>query len=62
MTGDLTSAFNFAAKPRFARPALPKAGPAPACTSRLPVTPASGPIPHQEKGKRRRPSGVVKLH
>jgi phospholipase C len=62
VTGDLTSAFNFAAKPRVSRPALPKAGVAPVCATRAPVTPTSGPIPHQERGKRRRPSGIVKHH
>jgi phospholipase C len=62
VTGDLTSAFNFAAKPRVSRPALPNPGVAGVCASRAPVTPTSGPIPHQEKGKRRRPSGIVKHH
>jgi phospholipase C len=60
-TGDLTSAFNFAAAPKTSRPKLPNiATPAP-CTSHNPVAPpGSGGIPHQEKGKRGRPSGVVK--
>ena len=62
MTGDLTSAFNFAAKPRVSRPSLPNPGVAGSCPSRAPVTPTTGPIPHQEKGKRRRPSGIVKHH
>jgi phospholipase C len=57
-TGDLTSAFNFAAAPRYARPALPTAAPA-SCSSRTPPTP-SGPFPKQETSpKRRKPSGIV---
>ena len=58
-TGDLTSAFNFAARPRAGKPRLPKA-PEDKCSEF--TTPAStgGPFPHQErKPKRRRPSGIV---
>jgi phospholipase C len=58
VTGDLTSAFNFAARPNQSRPSLPKPGPA--CTSYAPVTSTAGPFPHQEHGKRGRPSGIVK--
>jgi phospholipase C len=61
-TGDLTSAFNFAAAPKTSRPRLPSiATPTPCGVPRNPVTPPSGGgIPHQEKGKRGRPSGIVK--
>jgi phospholipase C len=59
-TGDLTSAFNFAARPRYGRPSL-KALPAmaPACRGGTPVPVTQGPFPRQERGKRRRPSGPV---
>ncbi len=59
-TGDLTSAFNFAARPRYASPTLP-ATPTPAkCTSHTPPSSTSGPFPKQETSpKRKRPSGVV---
>jgi phospholipase C len=60
-TGDLTSAFNFAAKPNFGRPSLakPKAGET-SClpTTSTPVSSTSGPFPKQERGKRRKPSGL----
>jgi phospholipase C len=58
-TGDLTSAFNFAARPNHGRPALPGPGAA-LCTGApaVPVTPQ--PFPKQAKGRRRRPSGIVK--
>jgi phospholipase C len=58
-TGDLTSAFNFAARPRPSKPSLPNAG-ADVCTSRTPPTP-SGPMPKQETSpaRRKKPSGVV---
>ena len=57
-TGDLTSAFNFAAKPNPARPAL--AGPGSStCSQYLPVTASQQPFPKQPKAKRRRPSGIV---
>ncbi len=59
-TGDLTSAFNFAARPRYGRPSL-KALPAqaPACRGGTPVPVTQGPFPRQERGKRGRPSGPV---
>jgi phospholipase C len=61
VTGDLTSAFNFAARPRTSVPALPIPVPPAACPSPIPaVTPVSGPIPRQARGTRRRPSGIVK--
>ena len=57
VTGDLTSAFDFAAKPRYGVPALPQAAVAPTCGS-LPPPAASGAFPRQAAGKRRRPSGL----
>jgi phospholipase C len=58
-TGDLTSAFNFAAAPRTARPTLPQPGPD-NCASRTPPTP-SGAFPKQETipATRKKPSGIV---
>jgi phospholipase C len=60
--GDLTSAFNFAASPKTSRPRLPAIKTSAPCPStRNPVAPPSGGgIPRQEKGKRARPSGIVK--
>jgi phospholipase C len=57
VTGDLTSAFDFAAKPRYGRPALPQAQTAPACGPLVAPT-VAGPFPHQAPGRRRRPSGL----
>ena len=60
-TGDLTSAFNFAASPKFGNPSLPNPT-AQACGPGNATTPSStsGPFPKQESSpKRRRPSGVV---
>ncbi len=58
-TGDLTSAFNFAARPRSAAPSLPTPS-APACSTRNPPSSTSGPFPKQETSpKRKKPSGVV---
>jgi phospholipase C len=59
--GDLTSAFNFAAPPITKRPSLPNP-PTPAMcpTTRTPPTPLPQGIPTQEKGTRKRPSGIVK--
>ena len=64
VTGDLTAAFNFAAKPNSGRAKLASPGvstPLNCNTSNAkPVTvPAAG-MPKQEKGTRRRPSGIVK--
>jgi phospholipase C len=61
-TGDLTSSFNFAAKPNHKRPSLASAGATMAlsCGTPSPVTVTSMGIPSQEKGKRKRPSGIVK--
>jgi phospholipase C len=61
VTGDLTGAFNFAAAPRTAKPRLPKPKAVDvACSSPTPPVVVSGPIPKQERGKRGRPSGIVK--
>jgi phospholipase C len=61
-TGDLTSAFNFAATPVYGRPRLPQVnvGNLARCdipSEKPPVV--KGGFPKQEKGKRRRPSGVL---
>jgi phospholipase C len=63
-TGDLTSAFNFAATPRNGRPPLPSGGnPAEAaCGGATPITVPSQKFPRQERGKRGRPSGTVRRH
>ena len=58
-TGDLTAAFNFAARPKSAKPALPGPG-TETCSGSPPVSPTRQPFPKQAKGRRRRPSGVVK--
>ncbi len=62
VTGDLTSAFNFAAAPNDRRPALPtpktKAGGA--CALPGPVHVPKPALPRQEPGRRRRPSGIVR--
>jgi phospholipase C len=61
VTGDLTSAFNFAAAPKTSRPRLPALPAiAPPCLTRPPVTPTGSGIPKQEPGTRKRPSGAVK--
>jgi phospholipase C len=63
-TGDLTSAFNFAAKPRDGAPTLSRPGTASAlsCNSHTdhPVPVPAAAFPHQEPGTRKRPSGIVK--
>jgi phospholipase C len=56
--GDLTSAFNFAAKPNNTRPRLPTVVAA-KCTSNAAVAVPSQPMPKQARGRRRRPSGIV---
>jgi phospholipase C len=59
-TGDLTSAFNFAAKPGYGRPVLPKPNQAKAkCSDTSPVKVPRQSFPKQERGSRRRPSGIV---
>jgi phospholipase C len=59
IAGDLTSAFNFAAKPNYGRPALPDAS-AGSCTMFEPPSSTAGPFPKQEPGTRKRPSGLVR--
>jgi phospholipase C len=61
VTGDLTSAFNFAAPPKTSRVSLPNsATPAPCPSTRTPVVPKPQSFPKQEPGTRKRPSGIVK--
>jgi phospholipase C len=57
VTGDLTSAFNFAAAPSYGRPSLPNTS-AGSCAQFAPPASTSGPFPKQERGARRRPSGL----
>ncbi len=63
-TGDLTGAFNFAARPQYGRPRLaqPDGGPAANCTKFEPVPVEQQPFPRQARGRRRRPSGIVASH
>src|SRR6202008_2428963 len=58
VTGDLTSAFNFAAPPTARRPAppVPKASAVQECPSPAPVRVPKPSFPRQEPGTRRRPS------
>jgi phospholipase C len=60
VTGDLTSAFDFAARPRFRAPSLPRAVASPGCAVPEPVKVPSHQSAHQERGTRKRPSGIVK--
>jgi phospholipase C len=60
VTGDLTSAFNFAARPKYSKPSLPSPPGSATCTSFEPVPVASQPFPKQARGTRRRPSGLVR--
>jgi phospholipase C len=62
VTGDLTAAFNFAAPPRPGRPNLPQpdGSDTGACTAPTPAPFTGGPFPKQEKGRRGRPSGIVR--
>jgi phospholipase C len=64
VTGDLTSAFNFAAKPQDGRPKLATPGTANAAVCGVandnPVPVPAASMPRQEKGTRKRPSGIVK--
>ena len=60
VAGDLTSAFNFAARPNAASPSLAQPGEPLTCPAGFPpVRPTPGPFPKQAKGKRRAPSGIV---
>ena len=57
-TGDLTAAFNFAAKPKFGRPHLPAARAATCSSYSTPPSNTGGPFPKQEPGRRKQPSGL----
>jgi phospholipase C len=66
VTGDLTSAFNFAAAPNYSIPKLPPTSlilPREACVSQqmkpYPI-PKRIPVPHQRPGRARRPSGLCR--
>ncbi len=63
VTGDLTSAFNFAGVPRYGKPSLPRPSPSAGTmclpSTATPLTATTGPFPRQEHGRRRRPSGIV---
>jgi phospholipase C len=58
-TGDMTSAFNFGAKPNNSRPRLANAT-AVVCKTVAPPKVPSQPMPKQARGKRKRPSGPVR--
>jgi phospholipase C len=60
-TGDLTSAFNFAARPNYSVPPLASATQT-ACSAFVAPTVTTGALPQQEPGRRRRPSGIVRSH
>jgi phospholipase C len=57
-TGDMTTAFNFGAKPNNSRPRLPNVADV-KCSTNTPPTVPSQPMPKQARGKRKRPSGPV---
>ncbi len=60
-TGDLTSAFNFAAPPHNGKPSLPNVRPdKTVCLNPSPIKVPKQPFPKQAPGKRRHPSGLVK--
>jgi phospholipase C len=61
VTGDLTSAFNFAAAPKNGKPSLPGVPTDGSCSGAAAITaPSKTSIPKQERGTRKRPSGIVK--
>ena len=62
VTGDLTSAFNFAAAPKDRRPQLPtpKAKAGGVCVLPGPVHVPKSSFPRQEPGRRPRPSGIAR--
>ena len=55
VTGDLTSAFNFAARPDRSRPALPQPNGTGVCSTFSPASVTAQPFPTQEPGLRGRP-------
>ncbi len=60
VTGDLTNAFNFAAAPRNGAPSLPHVATHGTCAGPTPITtPSKTSVPKQERGTRKRPSGLV---
>ena len=58
-TGDLTGAFNFAARANTTFPRLPAIAPE-VCASFPAIGEMAGAVPKQERGRRRRPSGIVR--
>jgi phospholipase C len=60
VTGDLTSAFNFKARPNGARPRLPSIRGSGECAAYAPPKVRPEPMPKQARGKRGRPSGIVR--
>jgi phospholipase C len=64
VTGDLTGAFNFAARPRYGRPRLPEPNNSSAaqCIGGSPPPVPHERFPRQARGKRPRPSGIVHHH
>ena len=61
VTGDLTSAFNFAAAPKNGAPSLAHVATDGTCSGATPIhTPSKTSVPKQERGTRKRPSGLVK--
>jgi phospholipase C len=61
VTGDLTSAFNFAARPKTGAPSLPGVANDGSCAGPTPVTvPGKITLPKQEPGTKRHPSGLVR--
>jgi phospholipase C len=59
VTGDLTAAFNFARPPKTSRPSLPNVAMPAMCPTTPTPMPTPQPFPKQEKGTRKRPSGIV---
>ncbi len=59
-TGDLTHAFNFAARANPTRPRLAAATTANCASGYVAVGEHSGAVPRQERGRRKRPSGIVR--
>ncbi|MCA1682848.1 MAG: phospholipase [Actinobacteria bacterium] len=61
VSGDLTGAFDFAARPNTRRPRLPQPGSLAACSSYPAAGVTAGPMPRQERRpRRRRPSGSAR--